>query len=433
MKSFLKKIIIVIITWEAKLIIKKYKPQIVGVTGSVGKTSSKDAIYTVFKSAFKVRKSDKSFNSEIGIPLTILGCHNAWSDIAGWIQNIIHGVSLILFKNTYPKWLVLEIGADRPGDIRKVSRWLNPDIAVITRFGKVPVHVEFFSSPEEVVAEKTHLALSLKPDGILVLNYDDEDVLALRDKVKSKIITYGVDEKADVIASNYTIVYEANITGALPKGVAFKVDYEGNSVPIAINGAIGKAHIYPVLSAIASGVSQGINLVSICDALRNHKTPPGRMKIIEGIKNTVIVDDTYNSSPVAVQEALLTLKALESHSLKVAVLGDMLEIGKYSVEEHRKVGNKVAEIADTLVVVGLRARHIAEGAVEAGMNKKNIFQFDKSPEAAQSIKKMIKPGNVFLIKGSQGIRMEKIVESLMAHPEDKEKLLVRQDAEWKNR
>jgi UDP-N-acetylmuramoyl-tripeptide--D-alanyl-D-alanine ligase len=431
MKSLFKTIIVFIITWEAKLILKKYKPQIVGVTGSVGKTSSKDAIYTVFKSTFKVRKSDKSFNSEIGIPLTILGCHNAWSDLALWVQNIFHGLSLILFKHTYPKWLVLEIGADRPGDIRKVSAWLNPDVAVITRFGKVPVHVEFFNSPEEVIAEKTHLALALKPEGTLVLNHDDEDVLALTAKVKNKVITYGMDSKADVLASNYNILYSSE-TG-LPTGITFKVDYQGNSVPISIEAALGKAHIYPVLSAIAAGVSQGINLISICDALRDHKTPPGRMRLIKGMRNSIIIDDTYNSSPVAVNEALESLKALENTSSKIAVLGDMLEIGKYSVEEHKKVGKKAADIADLLICVGLRARYIAEGAREAGMSDAKIFLFDKSPEATAMVKKVVKENNAVLVKGSQGVRTEKVVEAIMAHPEDKEKLLVRQDAQWKHR
>ena len=433
MKSLFKKIIVAIITWEARLVLRKYKPQIVGVTGSVGKTSSKDAIYTVFKSTFKVRKSDKSFNSEIGIPLTILGCHNAWSSLGGWIKNIAHGLSLIFFKHTYPTWLVLEIGADRPGDIESVSKWLKPDIAVITRFGKVPVHVEFFKSPEEVIKEKSYLAQAVKPEGSLILNSDDEDVLALSEKAKCKVITYGIESPADVVASNYSIIYQSETNEALPTGIAFKVDYQGSSVPIALVGSLGKAHIYPILSAIAAGVSQGVNLITICDSLIAHKTPPGRMRIIEGMKKTAIIDDTYNSSPVAVNEALETLNFIETKGSKLAVLGDMLEIGKYSVEEHKKVGKKASEIADVLIAVGLRARHIAQGAREAGMSDDKIFEFDKSPEAALKVEKMIKTGDIVLIKGSQGVRTERIVEAIMANPHHKEKLLVRQDAEWQNR
>jgi len=437
MKQFLKTAVIHIISWEARLVLKKYKPQIVAITGSVGKTSSKDAIYTVFKSSFKVRKSDKSFNSEIGIPLTILGCPNAWTDLGAWIQNIVKGFSLILFKHNYPKWLVLEVGADRPGDIEKVSKWLRPDVTVITRFAKVPVHVEYFDSPEDVIKEKSYLAKAVRPGGTLVLNYDDEDVLRLQETAKEKVLTYGMTDEANVYASNYSILYdekgEEGATYRVPAGVAFKANFEGNSVPVSIRGGLGKAHIYPVLGAIAAGLSQGINLVDIANALTEHELPPGRMNIIEGNKQSVVVDDTYNSSPVALNEALETLKILDRQRYKIAVLGDMLEIGKYSVEEHKKAGEKAAGIADLLMTVGIRARHIAEGALEAGMSEKNVFQFDDSREAGKFIDQILEPGDIVLVKGSQGVRMERVVEEIMAHPEEKEDVLVRQDEEWKRR
>ena len=143
MKSILKKIISTIIKYEAVLIIKKYKPKIIAVTGSVGKTSTKDAIFAVMSSSFFVRKSEKSFNSDIGIPLTILGCPNAWFDPIKWARNIFRGLELIVFKHSYPEWLILEVGADRPGDIKEVSKWLKPNIVVLTAFAKVPVHIEF--------------------------------------------------------------------------------------------------------------------------------------------------------------------------------------------------------------------------------------------------------------------------------------------------
>jgi UDP-N-acetylmuramoyl-tripeptide--D-alanyl-D-alanine ligase len=432
MKQFLKQTIITIITWQAKQVIKKYKPQIVGVTGSVGKTSSKDAIYTVFKKSFKVRKSDKSFNSEIGIPLTILGCPNAWSDLGAWTLNILHGFGLIIFKKKYPKWLVLEIGADRPGDISSVCKWLNPDVAVITRFSKVPVHVEFFESPEDVMKEKSNLVWALKSDGTAILNQDDEDVLAIKQKTKNKVITYGMDEMADVNASNYSILYDKKHPYT-PTGIAFKINYERNSVPITLPGSIGKAHIYPLLSAAAAGISQGINLVTISEALHEHISPPGRMKLIEGNRKSIIIDDTYNSSPVAMAEALSTLEALKKKRYKIAVLGDMLEIGKYSVDEHKKVGKRVHEVAEILITVGLRSQHIAEGALEAGMSEKNIFQFEKSREAGKFLEQILEEGDVVLVKGSQGVRMEKVIEEIMAHPEAKDRLLVRQDDQWKNR
>ena len=134
MKSFLKKIIVSILESEARLILKKYNPFIIAITGSVGKTSAKDAIYTVLAgSVSRVRKSEKSFNSEIGVPLTILGCDNAWSNPFLWLKNILNGLELILLRSNYPNCLVLEVGADHPGDIQKITKWLKPDVAVITQ------------------------------------------------------------------------------------------------------------------------------------------------------------------------------------------------------------------------------------------------------------------------------------------------------------
>src|SRR3989344_4968803 len=147
MKQFLKKIIIVLIQWEAILVLKKYKPQIIAVTGSVGKTSTKDAIFTVLSSKFFVRKSEKSFNSDVGVPLTILGCKNAWNNPFLWAKNLLEGFALLILKNHYPKWLVLEVGADRPGDIRKLARWLNPGGGGKTAPPRGPGPRQFFYSP----------------------------------------------------------------------------------------------------------------------------------------------------------------------------------------------------------------------------------------------------------------------------------------------
>ncbi|MEI7777302.1 MAG: UDP-N-acetylmuramoyl-tripeptide--D-alanyl-D-alanine ligase [bacterium] len=433
MKQTFKKIVTTIITAEAKLVLKKYKPHVVAITGSVGKTSTKDAVYTVFSSKFSTRKSDKSFNSEIGIPLTILGCPNGWNNAWLWIKNIFYGFSLIIFKRKYPEWLVLEVGADRPGDIEKVSKWLQSDSVVFTRFGEVPVHVEYFNSREEVVLEKSYLINSLKKEGTLILNADDEDVFNLSEKAKTKVMTYGEKERADVVASHYSVLYTEKNGVTLPSGIAFKIDAMGSSAPVTIDGVLGQAHVYPLLGAATAGLSQNINLVEITSSFAHHQPPIGRMNIIEGNRNSVIIDDTYNSSPVALNEALETLKSLNKSHYKIAVLGDMLELGKFTTEEHKKAGKKVADIADILVTVGLRSQSIAEGALDAGMSEKNIFQFENSREAGKFVDSILEAGDIVLVKGSQGTRMEKTVEEIMAHPEDREKLLVRQDPDWKKR
>src|SRR2546426_1057325 len=124
MRNFLKSLIVALLTWEARLVLRKYRPRIVAVTGSVGRTSTKDAVYALLAGSARVRRSEKSFNSEIGLPLTVLGVPNAWHNPLRWLQNFFDGLFLILFTAPYPEWLVLEVGADRPGDIRSLASWL---------------------------------------------------------------------------------------------------------------------------------------------------------------------------------------------------------------------------------------------------------------------------------------------------------------------
>ncbi len=434
MKSLFKKIIVTLLQIEARAVLKKYNPKIVAITGSVGKTTTKDAIYTVLAPHFFVRKSDKSFNSEIGVPLTILGLPNVWSNPLLWLKNLLDGLLLIIFKHEYPEWLVLEIGADHPGDIERVTTWVHPDISVITRLSKVPVHVEFFASPEAVRAEKSFLAKAVKPTGTLVLNTDDEDVKAFAELTKAKVLTYGVREAVDVKATDYQIVYDQ----ALPTGVSYRV----GDVLFEIDGALGLQHVYTTLAACAVASALSLPLAESAGALRDHATPPGRMRILRGIHDSVIIDDTYNSSPVAAHEALQTLADIRiDHSQggagrKIAVLGDMLELGEFSSREHRLVGERAASVATLVVTVGIRSRLTAEEARAAGLPVDQVFSFDDSVAAGEFLKKEIHAGDVVLVKGSQGVRMEKTVAQILAEdisPETRAELLVRQDEEWQKR
>lgn len=430
LKQILKKIIIYILTLEARLVLYKYKPKIIAVTGNIGKTSSKDAIYTVLSSAFFVRKSEKSFNTDTGIPLTILGLPNAWSNAFSWTRNIINGLKIIVLKNHYPKWLVLEVGADRPGDIESISKWLKPDIVVMTHLPDIPVHIEFFDSTNEVVKEKSYLASALKEGGAFVLNSDDKKVLAMKEFAKeTEIFTYGFTEGSSIVASNENTIYK----DSKPSGIAFRVDYSGSSIPVEIDGVVGKQHIYPVLSALAVGVSQGLNIVSMGQALMEHESAPGRMRLIDGINNSTIIDDSYNASPTAVAEALNTLKEIDTNGKKIAVLGDMMELGSHSYDEHIKIGKLVAQTADILITIGVRSKYIAQGAVENKMKKRNIFQFNNPISAGEKLINLISENDVVLVKGSQSIRAEKVVEKIMKHPEKKYRLLVRQEEEWQKR
>jgi len=428
--QIIKKILINILTWESRLIIGKYKPFIVAITGSVGKTSTKDAIYDVLKDQFRfVRKSEKSMNSDIGLPLTIIGVPNAWYDMWKWLHNIGIGLKLIILRAKYPNCLILEVGADHPGDIRKVAKWLAPDITVITRISRMPVHVEFFNSPDEVFEEKSWLVKALKANGTLVVFGDDEKTLSLDSLVKDRnvsVISYGLGEKNQIRGSDLKALYENNVV----VGMTFNIHDNGILNTINIVGILGDAYVYPLLAAYAVGKARGMMNEQLCDAIKTYDAPKGRMNIIRGMNGSTLIDDTYNSSPDAVSSALVTLKNLVCGGSKIAVLGDMLELGKYSSDEHRKVGVEVAQIANLLVTVGQRSRSTAEEAIKNGFIADNVKSFSSSIEAGVYLNSIVKSGDIVLIKGSQSMRTERITASLLLEPEKAGKLLVRQEKEW---
>lgn len=433
LKQILKTIITAILLLEARFVLRKYKPRIIAITGSVGKTSTKDAVYAVLSKFFFVRKSEKSFNSEVGIPLTILGVPNAWSNPLAWILNILDGLSLIVNHKSYPEWLVLEVGSDRPDDIKKVAKWLSPDINIITAFPKIPTHVEFFSSPDAVNEEDASLVGVIKHDGFLILNHDDPDVFATKSDTKARVVTYGFTEGATLVASHPLVLYEGEKGSEIPVGVTFKVDYDGNSIPVRIKGVLGRNPMYSALAALATGKALGLNMITMIESLSSYDVSPGRLRLIPGVKNTLLIDDTYNASPIATETALEALTDLVVKGRKIAVLGDMLELGKYSTDEHLRIGQIAGKVCDILITVGIRARGMVEGALISGMDEDNIFQFENSLEAGKHLEGILKAGDVALLKGSQSIRMERAVLEVMLNPEDKDKLLCRQDSEWQSR
>ncbi len=429
MKHIFKQCVVWALEKEAKAVLDKFRPKIVAITGSVGKTSTRDTVYTALSKFYLTRKSEKNFNTDIGIPLTILDIPNAGSSMMGWLRNLLEGLKLIWLPSHYPEWLVLEVGTDEPGDIEKVTRWLKPDVVVVTRLSEVPVHVENFESPEQLFKEKGNLVKALKKGGTLVLNAEDKNVLNYRNLVEGKIVLYGDSDESNLKAKDYEIVYSENGT---PRGVTFNIEAGNESASIFLEGTIGRQHVQHVLASLTVCKALGESLSVAGSAFKLHEPTSGRMRLIEGINESEIVDDTYNSSPVAVEEALNSIKDLKSKR-KIAVLGDMLELGKYSIEEHKKVGVQVAEVCDELVVVGVRSKFTAEGAIASGLKEKHIHQFGTSTEAGEFLKDFIKEGDVVLVKGSQGMRMEKVVERIMLHPEDKQKLLIRQEEEWRNK
>ena len=435
----LRKILQFILKILARLVLWKYKPIIVAVTGSVGKTLTKEAIYTVLKNHFgegQIRRNERNYNNEIGVPLTIFGLETGGKNIAAWFLRFIKVFLMLIFKEKYPKILVVEMGADRPGDIEYLTKFVKAKVGVITAIGEIPVHVEFFESPQALALEKKKLIDSLKPDAVAVLNHDDEMVKVMGENISSKVLTYGFGEGADVCATNYEVkptdLEKEGIFGA----VTFKLNYKGSIAPIKLTNVLGKHQVYPALVAAAVGIIFNLNLVDISEGLRGYKSLPGRMKLLNGIKNSLIIDDSYNAAPLSTLAALETLKdffvqqerglSANRHGRIIAVLGDMLEIGKYTPEAHERIGRKAAEVVDLLFAVGERAKFISKGARERDIANEKIFEFHTSDETKRPLQEIIEQGDIILIKGSRAMKMEKIVKEIMAEPRKAKTLLVQE-------
>ncbi|MCX6744051.1 MAG: UDP-N-acetylmuramoyl-tripeptide--D-alanyl-D-alanine ligase, partial [Candidatus Parcubacteria bacterium] len=415
-----------ILRYFAQKILQKYKPEIIGITGSVGKTSAKEAIYAVLASQYNVRQNIKSYNNEIGTPLTIIGQETGGRSIFKWLNVFFAIFKLLIVKDkNYPQILVLEMGADRVGDIDYLVNLAPPKIGVFTAVTESHLHA--FKDLKGVLKEKERIVTNLPKEAVALLNADDENVMSVQNKIKARILTYGFSDQSNVRAGEILFTgleqdycetqyeWECKVWGT-----NFKVTYQGSSVPVFLPHCFGNQHAYAALAGIAVGLAYKMNLVDISEALKEFKPPKGRMNLIAGIKYTLIIDDTYNSSPVAVKAALEVLQTinLPAGKRKIAVLGDMLELGDRSASAHREIGFKVVEHGfDFLVAVGQEAKLIAESAKEAGMSAEKVEYFEDRDKAGIFVQNLIEAGDLILVKGSQGIRMEKIVLEIMAEPE----------------
>ncbi len=408
----------------ARLTLWRYRPGVVGVTGSVGKTSTKLAIAAVLGTVRRVRASSGNLNNDLGLPLTILG---DWPSedlrllsrdtppgtararkFLFWCKVIFGSAWRVLAKDAhYPEILVLEYGADRPGDIKYLLRIVRPNVSVITAVGDYPVHVEFYGGPEDVAREKGRLIECLPASGFAILNYDDRTVMRLAPRTRARVITFGFEKGADVRAARF----ENRVQDGVPAGVSFKLETGGSSVPVRLLDVFGRAQAYASAAAASVGLIFGINLVKIAEALHGYHPAASRMQLIPGIKNTLIIDDAYNASPLSMEAALDTLRDLPAKR-RIAVLGDMLEIGKYTPEAHERVGRLAAKSADVLVTVGARAKFIADAARKEGMKPSFIYPFDTAEEAVEPLRAHMKQGDLVLVKGSHAMALDKIVEAV---------------------
>jgi len=427
MKTLAKAIVAQTLAVLARGVLRKYSPAVVMVTGSVGKTSTKDAVAIALSEHFLVRASEKSYNSEFGVPLTIIGAKNPWNNPIRWIKVFQEALALIMLPSHYPKLLVLEVGADTPGDLARILRIATPDVVVVTNLPEVPVHVEAYATPEAVREEEFAPAYALAPGAPLIVSADDPYALAMSEPLPVHVITYGTHKDADIRIEKP----ELAIKRGKPVGMEAKVHIDGETHILTAPHALGRQQLYAPAAALAVARALHLSTKEALHGLKSYQPPPGRARILEGKNNSVLIDDSYNSSPTAVVEALAALSLIPGKR-RIAVLGDMLELGRYSTEEHQRIGDLACVSADVVVGIGKRAKVIAEAALLAGCAPDNALIFASSKEAAPVLAEMVREGDVVLVKGSQSIRTERVVEALLKDPSDTSNL-VRQDREWKSR
>lgn len=423
MKKILKLIIVAILAIFAKAVLRRYRPKVVMVTGSVGKTSTKDAVAAVLATRFNMRKSEKSFNTEFGVPFTILGVGNPWRNPLAWLSVVKNAVALLILPNHYPNMLVLEVGAERPGDLARILRLTAPDAVVVTRLPEIPVHVEAYASPEAVREEEFSPAYALSAGAPLIISADDSYALDGAVRTPARVISYGTRDGATVRLDEVGF-YENNGKVA---GMHAKVKMNGEEGSLTVRGSVGATQLLPAAAALALASAFNIPLAEALASLDAYEPPPGRGRLLAGKNNSVIIDDSYNASPAAVEEALATLKSFPRAQRRIAVLGDMLELGRYSVMEHQRIAEFAGKSANVIVTVGIRARVFA-----VALEGTEIMRFDNARAAAAAFPALVRDGDVILVKGSQSVRTERIVEALLADPSDSVKL-VRQEREWKKK
>lgn len=414
----MKKIIQYILKMLSRAILAKYDPDVIGITGSVGKTSAKTAVHTVLRDDFNVRASQKNYNTEIGLPLTIIGAANPAHNIFGWLKVFLQALSLLIIRcKKYPRILILEMAADHPGDIKYLVDFTKPKIGIITSVG--PTHLEFFGSTEKVGQEKSNMIVNLHTDAYAVINNDQKILVDIGQKTKAKLLSYGL-QKADLTATDIALNQESG-------GLSFKINYKFSTAAVNLPNILGQPAVYALLAAAAVGIIYNFDLKKIVKRFSNFEPLPGRLNLLPGIKYTRIIDDSYNSSPMAARAALETLQQLKCNGKKYAVLGDMLELGSHTQKAHQEIGELAAKLGiDYLITVGERSTDTAESAKKFGMNPDRIFNFDNSANAGRFLQDRIQQGDLILVKGSAGMAMEKITKEIMAQPERAQQLLVRQ-------
>jgi len=360
--------------WRRKLNIR-----VVGITGSVGKSTTKELIYEVLSQRYHTLKSPGNLNNEIGLPLTLLRLSSGYERA------------------------VLEMGFYVPGEISFLCDLALPQVGVITNVGTV--HAERAGSQEAIARGKAELvqALPPAPNGVAILNYDDPWVRPMAAQTQAQTLFYGLDPEADLWAD------EIESQGL--KGILFRLHYRQETLYLRAP-MIGQHSVHTVLRATAVGLAEGLSWQEIVTGLQQGHTQL-RLMAVHTESGALVLDDTYNASPESTMAALNLLNELSGR--RIAVLGDMLELGPYEKQGHELVGIRAAQVARLLVAVGNRGKMIAEAARQAGMSSRQITWVETVPEAITVLQGLLKADDVVLVKGSHGLHMERIVSALETH------------------
>ncbi|EKD63183.1 MAG: hypothetical protein ACD_51C00323G0007 [uncultured bacterium] len=408
----------------AKYRLGHLKADIIGVTGSVGKTSTKDAIYCVLSRRNHVLRNQKSYNTEFGVLLALLEQESGFSSPYLWIETLFQAFKTAFFgKKDYSK-IVIEMGVDKPGDMDVLLKIIKPSIGVLTAIKPVHLAEGQFSNLEEILNEKAKMVKRMGKNEWAILNIDDHYLSLLANSLDANVITYGTGEKANIRATDLE---------SSDDGLRFNLSFDDKTFPVHLPNLIGKHHVYVVLPAIAVGFLTGFKWETIKAGLDDFRLPPGRFGLIAGMNKSTIIDASYNASPETMLASLDVLKDMRPKGIgkRIAVLGNMNELGDLTDSEHRKVGMVVPKCAEMLITVGESAKLYAEEAIKGGMDKGLVFSFDDAKIAGEFLKAKIKVGDVILVKGSQNkVRLERLVKEIMAEPEKARELLVRQDGIW---
>lgn len=421
-----------ILTWLARGVLRKYAPTVVAVTGSVGKTLTKEAIARVLVGSFSVWKSGANLNSEFGVPLAILGARDAPHTVREWLFAIRRGFGVRFGRPHYPALLVLEFAADRPGDIAHLAALARPRVGVVTAVGAT--HLERLGTVEQVAREKAALIRGLPDDGFALLSADDALVLKMREETSATVATFGLSKHAEIRADKVRLALTPRtldaVQAAEPASVTGVVVVERQRHQLVLPGFAAPYQAMSALAAIGVGRAFGIELPAMLERLTTLRPLKGRMRLLPGINHAAILDDSYNASPKAVTAALEVLRAFPKAKRRIAVLGEMAELGASAQAAHQEMGRLAAQAADVLIAVGEAAKPYVDGALEAKMKGEAILTFGSPDEAGEWLREHLQQTDVVLVKGSQAARMEKAVAAALLEPDRAEEFLVRQSAYW---